>query len=266
MWKANLQRLQREISVISRVVVHPKYRSIGLGARLVGETLAQAGTPCVEAVAVMAKYNPFFGRAGMRKIAESKPSVHVAAALERLGELGFDSALLADVVYGKRVVSEVGREAVLDVFEELSRCDAGVRRRLECLHSVYPRHEEFMAKAAGFKVLLLHSHETPSDGQYHAATAVHLTNAPEKSLPNYADVYFTYNGENYYYAETTQFHWRVGDLPPKLENITFNIVPVWLSSSRFLDKTVRLTISISNLRFASNSNSFGSPCSWSLKL
>jgi tRNA(Met) C34 N-acetyltransferase TmcA len=147
-WKGNLQQLQRQISIISRVVVHPKYRSIGLGAKLVSETLAQAGTPCVEAVAVMAKYNPFFEKAGMQRIAESKPSQHVTSALERLGGLGFDSALLAGVAYGERVVSEVGREAVLGVLEALSKRDAGVRRRLVGLRNVYPKHEEFMAKAA----------------------------------------------------------------------------------------------------------------------
>jgi ABC-type lipoprotein export system ATPase subunit/GNAT superfamily N-acetyltransferase len=145
-WKGSLQRLQREVSVISRVVVHPKYRSIGLGARLVGKTLAQAGTACVEAVAVMARYNPFFERAGMQRIAESKPSPHVTNVLEHLGELGFDCALLAGVQYGERVVSEVGREAVLNVLEELSKRDAGVRRRLTGLRNVYPKHEEFMAK------------------------------------------------------------------------------------------------------------------------
>jgi ABC-type lipoprotein export system ATPase subunit len=147
-WKGSLQRLQREVSVISRVVVHPKYRSIGLGAKLVHDTLARAGTACVEAVAVMARYNPFFEKAGMRWIAESKPSPHVVGALERFEGLGFDCALLAGVCYGERVVSEVGREAVLDVLEELSRRHAGVRRRLVGLRNVYPRHEEFMAKAA----------------------------------------------------------------------------------------------------------------------
>jgi ABC-type transport system involved in cytochrome c biogenesis ATPase subunit/GNAT superfamily N-acetyltransferase len=147
-WKGNLQQLQRQISIISRVVVHPKYRSIGLGAKLVSETLAHAGTPCVEAVAVMAKYNPFFEKAGMQRIAESKPSQHVTSTLERLGELGFDCALLAGVVYGERVVCEVGREAVLDVLETLSKRDAAVRRRLVCLRNVYPKHEEFVAKVA----------------------------------------------------------------------------------------------------------------------
>ena len=84
----------------------------------------------------------------MRRVAESKPSVHVISALERLEALGFDSALLAGVAYGERVVSEVGREAVLDVLEALSRRDASVRRRLVGLRNVYPKHEEFVAKVA----------------------------------------------------------------------------------------------------------------------
>jgi hypothetical protein len=64
-WKGDFKKLQREMSLISRVVVHPKYRSIGLGVKIVKETLARAGTPYVEALAVMAKYNPFFEKAGM---------------------------------------------------------------------------------------------------------------------------------------------------------------------------------------------------------
>ena len=149
-WKGTLQQLQKELSVISRVVVHPKYRSVGLGVRLVRDSLLLAGTGCVEVVAVMARYNPFFERAGMRRIAESKPSAAVTGALECLGGLGFDCALLAGVVYGERVVGEVGREAVLLVLEELSRRDAGVRRRLAGLRNVYPKHEEFMAKITMF--------------------------------------------------------------------------------------------------------------------
>ena len=145
-WKGTLKRLQRELSVISRVVVHPKYRSVGLGVRLVRDSLLLAGTACVEVVAVMARYNPFFERAGMRRIAESKPSAAVTRALECLGGLGFDCALLGGVAYGERVVGEVGREAVLKVLEELSLGDASVRRRLAGLPSVFPRHEEFMAK------------------------------------------------------------------------------------------------------------------------
>ena len=89
---------------------------------------------------------PFFEMAGMRKVAESKLNVHVAAALEKLEVLGFDVSLLSGLGYGERVVSEVGREPILGVLEELSLRDGGVRRRLVGLRSVYPRHGEFMAK------------------------------------------------------------------------------------------------------------------------
>jgi hypothetical protein len=104
----------------------------------------------VETDAVMARYNPFFEKAGMQRIAESKPNSYVTAALQRLSNLGFDCALLADVQYGERVVSEVGCEKVCVVLEKLSKRHAGVRRRLAGLSSVYPRHEEFMAKVCEF--------------------------------------------------------------------------------------------------------------------
>ena len=145
-WKGNLKQLQQQISTISRVVIHPKYRSIGLGAKLIGETLAHAGTPCVEAIAVMARYNPFFEKAGMQRIAESKPNPHVTAALKQLEALGFDTPLLAGTHYAEHMVSEVGQEPVSAVLEALSKHNAGVRRRLAGLRNIYPKHEEFTAK------------------------------------------------------------------------------------------------------------------------
>jgi ABC-type ATPase with predicted acetyltransferase domain len=65
--------LNKKLASISRVVLHPKYRSIGLGAHLVRETLPLCGRQYVETMAVMAQYNPFFEKAGMKRIAERKP-------------------------------------------------------------------------------------------------------------------------------------------------------------------------------------------------
>jgi ABC-type lipoprotein export system ATPase subunit/GNAT superfamily N-acetyltransferase len=147
-WKGTLQQLQQQISTITRVVIHPKYRSIGLGAKLVHETLTLAGTPYVETVAVMARINPFFEHAGMNRITESKPSTAVIEALEQLNKLGFDSALLADTNYSEHIINKVGCEAVTTVLSELSTHDAAVRRRLAGLRNIYPKHEEFTAKIA----------------------------------------------------------------------------------------------------------------------
>ncbi len=76
--KMAVKELNERLSIINRVVVHPKYRTIGLGVKLVRETLPLAGTPYVEMVAVMAKYNPFGEKAGMQKIMEQAQPESVA--------------------------------------------------------------------------------------------------------------------------------------------------------------------------------------------
>jgi N-acetylglutamate synthase-like GNAT family acetyltransferase len=80
-------RLNREMRTISRVVVHPVFRGVGLAVELVRHLLAHAETPCVEALAAMGRVHPFFVRAGMR--AYDRPAlpeaVRLAAALESEG-------------------------------------------------------------------------------------------------------------------------------------------------------------------------------------
>jgi len=59
-WNAHLR-------TISRVVVDPNWRGLGLAVRLVRETLPRAGVPYVETLAAMARVHPFFERAGMTR-------------------------------------------------------------------------------------------------------------------------------------------------------------------------------------------------------
>jgi ABC-type ATPase with predicted acetyltransferase domain len=151
-WKGNIQQLQSQVSSISRVIIHPKYRSIGLGEKLVSDTLLLAGTVCVETVAVMAKYNPFFEQAGMQKIAESKPNRHTANALKQLEALGFDSALLSSTEYVQQKLTQTGTQPIIEILTELSKHEGILRRRLANLKKVYPQHEEFTQKIAGFGV------------------------------------------------------------------------------------------------------------------
>ena len=64
--RAGLARLNREIECISRVIVHPAFRSCGLAVRLVRHALATAQMPLVEALAGMGAVHPFFKLAGLR--------------------------------------------------------------------------------------------------------------------------------------------------------------------------------------------------------
>lgn len=50
------------------MIIHPKFRGIGLGAFLVRETMSRVDVRVIEALAVMAKYNPFFEKAGMIRV------------------------------------------------------------------------------------------------------------------------------------------------------------------------------------------------------
>ncbi|MEM2915456.1 MAG: hypothetical protein QXH91_08690, partial [Candidatus Bathyarchaeia archaeon] len=75
------------------------YRTIGLGAKLVRETLPLIGTPYVEMPAVMAKYNPFAEKAGMRKITMQQPDKRVLRIAETLRQLGFNPQLLGSEKY-----------------------------------------------------------------------------------------------------------------------------------------------------------------------
>jgi len=145
-WAGSFQKLQKEVSTISRVIIHPKYRTTGLAIKLVRETLAKAGTPCVETSAVMAKYNPFFEKAGMQKIAESKPNKNVLSAIEKLRSLGFDPIMLGSINYNTQKIMRIGKEKIIKILQQLSRKEGALRKRLMSSHKVYPKHQVFTEK------------------------------------------------------------------------------------------------------------------------
>jgi len=145
-WKGTIKQLQTEFSAISRVIIHPKYRSIGLGEKIVHDTLPQAGTPHIETVAVMAKYNPFFEKAGMQKITQSTPSKHTTNALQELEKLGFDTALMASANYNQQKIAQTGTQPIINILTNLSKHDATIRRKLAPTKNIYPKHQEFTQK------------------------------------------------------------------------------------------------------------------------
>jgi ABC-type lipoprotein export system ATPase subunit/GNAT superfamily N-acetyltransferase len=154
-WKGNFQQLQKEMSTITRVIIHPKYRTIGLGIKLVKETLPLAPTRCVETLAVMAKYNPFFEKAGMQKIMKSKPNPNVLVAIEELRKVGFNPVMLGSINYNTQKIREVGREKVESVLIELCRKEGALRKRLLSFHRVYPKQAEAEAKVKAASTELL---------------------------------------------------------------------------------------------------------------
>ena len=97
--RMTIQELNKQLCIINRVVIHPKYRTVGLGAKLIRETLPLAGTLYVEMIAVMAKYSPFAEKAGMQKIVEQQSVESVSTVSSVLLDLGFDLKLLGSERY-----------------------------------------------------------------------------------------------------------------------------------------------------------------------
>ena len=60
--------VNRHIRTISRVIVHPQFRGLGLASLLVRRICNECPTRYVEAIAAMGEVHPFFERGGMRKI------------------------------------------------------------------------------------------------------------------------------------------------------------------------------------------------------
>lgn len=105
--RMTIQEINKQLSIINRVVIHPKYRTIGLGAKLISGTLSLVGTPYVEMIAVMAKYNPFAEKAGMKKITEQHSVDSVSEVSKALFELGFDLQLLGSDRYVKEKLADL---------------------------------------------------------------------------------------------------------------------------------------------------------------
>jgi len=90
-----LALINANIRRISRVIVEPRFRGLGLASRLVRETMPLVNVPIVEALAVMGWVNPFFERAGM-KAYKAQPSAASVQFIEALSIIGIEQAELID--------------------------------------------------------------------------------------------------------------------------------------------------------------------------
>ncbi|MEO1715706.1 MAG: GNAT family N-acetyltransferase [Planctomycetota bacterium] len=65
---ADARRINAQLRTISRVIVDPRFRGLGVGSGLVRHYLAAPATRCTEAITALGDVCPFFERAGMRPV------------------------------------------------------------------------------------------------------------------------------------------------------------------------------------------------------
>jgi len=113
--------INREIARISRVVVHPKFRGIGLGAYLVSETMPKVDAKLIEVLAVMAKYNPFLEKAGMIRVDYKRDEISEEKRIRRFLEAhNFDFDFVRSKTYCHHFFSQLNGEDKKVLLEYLS--------------------------------------------------------------------------------------------------------------------------------------------------
>ena len=86
----NPARLNRELRILRRLVIHPDLRGCGLGHWLVARTLPRVGTQYVECLASMGEVNPVFEKAGMTRIGTCTLPPEGQRALDELHRMDID--------------------------------------------------------------------------------------------------------------------------------------------------------------------------------
>jgi ABC-type ATPase with predicted acetyltransferase domain len=125
------------------VVIHPKYRTIGLGAKIVAETLPLAGKRYVEAVAVMAKYNPFFEKAGMKKVAETVPDPKTLQILDKLRTLSVNPVFLTSEKMNKNLLDKMNAQEIVEVKSALKTVSGVYRKRVVSVKQAFVNKTDY---------------------------------------------------------------------------------------------------------------------------
>jgi GNAT superfamily N-acetyltransferase len=90
-----LSLVNKNVRCISRVIIEPRFRGIGLASRLVRETMAEMDVAVIEAIAEMGMVNPFFEKAGMKRYTGKLPA-RCARMQEALSMVGIEKEQLSD--------------------------------------------------------------------------------------------------------------------------------------------------------------------------
>jgi hypothetical protein len=107
---SRLKLINRNFRTISRIIIEPRFRSLGLAARLVRETMPLMKVPFIEALAVMGRVNPFFEKAGMTCF-DPEPSASVVRLIEALGAVGIEQQAFVDPRVVQQKINESRRPA-----------------------------------------------------------------------------------------------------------------------------------------------------------
>jgi len=118
--KTQLALLNKYVRRISRVIIEPRFRGLGLAKHLVRETMPMMSFPIIEAVAVMGMVNPFFERAGMKAYTAPEKASSIRLT-EALSAVGIEQQLLIDPPAVHKKIEKLPKRAAEFIEAEFRR-------------------------------------------------------------------------------------------------------------------------------------------------
>lgn len=100
--------LNRHVRCITRLVVDPRFRGLGLASRLVRETMPRLGVTIIEAMAVMGLVSPFLERAGMIAYRAEVP-LRAVRLIEAFNLVGIEDGQLTNPAHVQRSIDQLDR-------------------------------------------------------------------------------------------------------------------------------------------------------------
>lgn len=107
--RTTLELINKNIRCISRVIIEPRFRGLGLASQLVRETIPKMDVPIIEAMAVMGAVNPFFEKAGMKAYTAEIPA-RCVQLMEAFSLVGIEKEELVDAEVVQERVGRLKRD------------------------------------------------------------------------------------------------------------------------------------------------------------
>lgn len=130
-YKMNPQKINAEILRITRIIIHPKYRGVGLAQELIRLTMPLVNKRIIETIAAMAQYNPFFEKAGMTYVGKQKFVPSQERLIKFVEEKGANVGLLQDHNFRKGFLNKLdqqGMTKMIDLLQKLVDSMKGVSK------------------------------------------------------------------------------------------------------------------------------------------
>jgi len=126
-YNKNIKKVNAEILRITRIIIHPKYRGVGLAQELIRLTMPMVNKRIVETIAAIAQYNPFFEKAGMKLVGKQKFAKNQEDFVKFVEGLGTNIGLLQDHTFRKGFLNNLSSAQLSKLMKILERSVKGIR-------------------------------------------------------------------------------------------------------------------------------------------